>query len=160
MMGKSKYHSIPGMKESNLSPILKISYDSLESDSLRQCFLYCFLWGEDEQVPTDKLIGCWMGHDLLDDFDELNEAYIKGKTIIGILKEACLPESGAVMGWVWDVTNFTSNVKPHDMIRDLALWTTSGCQENKQGWLVKPQGNLERLPEDLNDREAISLANN
>ncbi|XP_039139711.1 disease resistance protein RPS2-like [Dioscorea cayenensis subsp. rotundata] len=160
MMRKSKYHNILGMKESNFFPILKISYDSLESDYLRQCFLYCSLWGEDEQIPTDELIECWMGHGLLGYFDELNEAYIKGETIIGILKEACLLESGVVKRCVWKSSQLRSNVKVHDMIRDLALWITSGCQENNGGWLVKPDRNLERLPEDLNGREAISLAYN
>ncbi|KAH7661453.1 P-loop containing nucleoside triphosphate hydrolase protein [Dioscorea alata] len=159
MMRKSKYQNIPGMKESNFFPILKISYDSLESDYLRQCFLYCSLWGEDEQIPTDELIECWMGHGLLDDFDELHEAYIKGETIIGILKEACLFESGVQRG-VWDPSELRSNLKVHDLIRDLALWIISGCQENNGGWLVKPHSNLERLPEDLNGREVISLAYN
>ncbi|XP_039140437.1 probable disease resistance protein At1g15890 [Dioscorea cayenensis subsp. rotundata] len=107
MMRKSKYQNIPGMKESNFFPILKISYDSLESDNLRQCFLYCSLWGEDEQIPTDELIECWMGHGLLDDFDELNEAYIKGETIIGILKEACLLKSGMQQG---NIVTFFINI--------------------------------------------------
>ncbi|KAH7661454.1 P-loop containing nucleoside triphosphate hydrolase protein [Dioscorea alata] len=160
MMRKSKYQNIPGMKESNLFPILKISYDSLGSDSLRQCFLYCSLWGEDEQIPIDELIECWMGHGLLDGFDELNEAYNQGETIIGILKEACLLESGVVERLVINTSELRSNVKVHDMIRDLALWITSGCQENNGGWLVKPHRSLERLPQDLNDREAISLAYN
>ncbi|XP_039140438.1 disease resistance protein RPS2-like [Dioscorea cayenensis subsp. rotundata] len=155
MMGK-----FPGMKEPSLFPFLKISYDSLEGDSLRQCFLYCSLWGEDEQIPTDELIECWMGHGLLGDFDELNEAYIKGETIIGLLKEACLLESGVLKQPVLKSSDLTSNVKLHGMVRDLALWIASDCHENKRGWLVKRQRNLKRLPKDLSGREVISLANN
>ncbi|KAH7661452.1 P-loop containing nucleoside triphosphate hydrolase protein [Dioscorea alata] len=149
-----------GMKEPSLFSFLKISYDSLEGDSLRECFLYCSLWGEDEQIPTDELIDCWMGHGLLGDFDELNEAYIEGETIIGRLKEACLLESGVLKQPVLKSSDLTSNVKLHGMIRDLALWITSNCQENKRGWFVKRQRNLKRLRKDLNDREVISLENN
>ncbi|KAH7674514.1 P-loop containing nucleoside triphosphate hydrolase protein [Dioscorea alata] len=178
MMKKSKYQSIPGMKkesnffsilkfsyenlesdslgqcfipgmkkESNFFPILKISYDNLESDTLRQCFLYCSLWGEDVKIPADELIECWMGHGLLDDFDDLNEAYSKGETIIGNLNEACLLEP---VDWS----------KLHDVIRDLALWITSDCGKNKQGWLVQSKANLERLPEDSIDSEVINFSLN
>ncbi|KAH7674447.1 disease resistance protein RPS2 protein [Dioscorea alata] len=157
MMRKSKYPGIPGMrKESDFFPTLKISYDNLESDILRQCLLYCSLWGEDVEIATDDLIECWMGHGLLDDFDDLNEAYNKGGIFIGNLKEACLLESVAAP---WDY-GLKSYVKLHDVIRDLALWITSDCGRNKQGWLVQPNSYLERLPEDVIDREVINISVN
>ncbi|KAH7674482.1 P-loop containing nucleoside triphosphate hydrolase protein [Dioscorea alata] len=150
MMRKSKYPGIPGMrKESEFFPILKFSYDNLESDILRQCFLYCSLWGEDVEIATDDLIECWMGHGLLDDFDDLGEAYNKGGIFIGNLKEACLLES---------VSTFRHHVKLHDVIRDLALWITSDCGRNKQGWFVQPKSISERLPEDVIDREVINIS--
>ncbi|KAH7674512.1 P-loop containing nucleoside triphosphate hydrolase protein, partial [Dioscorea alata] len=156
MMRKSKYPGIPGMrKESDFFPILKFSYDNLESDILRQCFLYCSLWGEDVEIATDNLIECWMGHGLLDDFDDLGEAYNKGGIFIGNLKEACLLESVAPP-WLHE----ESYVKLHDVIRDLALWITSDCGRNKQGWLVQPNSYLERLPEDVIDREVINIGVN
>ncbi|KAM0943151.1 putative P-loop containing nucleoside triphosphate hydrolase, leucine-rich repeat domain superfamily [Dioscorea sansibarensis] len=158
MMRKSKYQSIPGMKkESNFFPILKFSYDNLESDTLRRCFLYCSFWGEDVEIATDVLIECWMGHGLLDDFDDHDEAYNKGETFIGILKEACLLESVAPH---WFGNKYKSFVKLHDVIRDLALWITSDCGKNKQGWLVQPNPNLLRLPEDVIDREVINFSLN
>ncbi|XP_039130263.1 disease resistance protein RPS2-like [Dioscorea cayenensis subsp. rotundata] len=161
MMRKSKYQSIPGMKkESNFFPILKISYDNLESDTLRQCFLYCSLWGEDVEIPADELIECWMGHGLLDDFDDLNEAYSKGETIIGNLKEACLLEPVDWSKVLRLNPKYDSHVKLHDVIRDLALWITSDCGKNKQGWLVQPNTNLERLPEDCIDSEVINFSLN
>ncbi|XP_039130149.1 probable disease resistance protein At5g63020 [Dioscorea cayenensis subsp. rotundata] len=156
MMRKSKYPSIPGMrKESDFFPILKISYDNLESDILRQCFLYCSLWGEDVAIAIDDLIQCWMGHGLLDDFDDLSEAYNKGGIIIGNLKGACLLETVA-LPWLHE----ESYVKLHDVIRDLALWITSDCGRNKQGWLVQPNSNLERLPEDVINGEVINISVN
>ncbi|KAH7674495.1 P-loop containing nucleoside triphosphate hydrolase protein [Dioscorea alata] len=155
MMRKSKYPSIPGMrKESYFFPILKFSYDNLESDILRQCYLYCSLWGEDVAIDTNDLIECWMGHGMLDDFDDLGEAYNKGGIFIGNLKEACLLESVAGLSLCDEYQSF---VKLHDVIRDLALWITSDCGRNKQGWLVQPKPPLERLPEDVIDREVINI---
>ncbi|XP_039131095.1 probable disease resistance protein At5g63020 [Dioscorea cayenensis subsp. rotundata] len=155
MMRKSKYSGIPGMrKESDFFPILKFSYDNLESDLLRQCFLYCSLWGEDVEIDTDDLIECWMGHGLLDDFDDLGEAYNKGGIFIGNLKEACLLLESATP---FRYHKHKSFVKLHDVIRDLALWITSDCGRNKKGWLVQPKSSLERLPEDVIDREVINI---
>ncbi|XP_039130834.1 disease resistance protein RPS2-like [Dioscorea cayenensis subsp. rotundata] len=78
-----------------------------------------------QSIPdTNDLIECWMGHGLLDDFDDLNEAYNKGGIIIGNLKEACLLESVAPSSWY---DEYKSYVKLHDVIRDLALWITSDC---------------------------------
>ncbi|KAH7674503.1 P-loop containing nucleoside triphosphate hydrolase protein [Dioscorea alata] len=157
MMRKSMYPSIPGMrKESDFFPILKFSYDYLENDTLRQCFLYCSLWGEDVAIDTNDLIECWMGHGLLDDFDDLNEAYNRGGIIIGNLQGACLLESVAAPRDY----GLKSYVKLHDVIRDLALRITSECGRNKQGWLVQPNSYLERLPEDVIDREVISISVN
>ncbi|KAH7674452.1 P-loop containing nucleoside triphosphate hydrolase protein [Dioscorea alata] len=136
MMRKSKYPGIPVMT-------------NLESDILRQCFLYCSLWGEDVAIDTNGLIECWMGHGLLDDFDNLNDAYNKGGIFIGNLKEACLLESC-----------YYEHVKLHDVIRDLALWITSDCGRNKQGWFVQPKSISERLPEDVIDREVINISVN
>ncbi|KAH7674492.1 P-loop containing nucleoside triphosphate hydrolase protein [Dioscorea alata] len=158
MMKKSKYQSIPGMEESNFFHVLKISYDSLATESLKQCFLYCSLWGEDVAIDTNDLIECWMGHGLLDDFDDLNEAYNKGGIFIGNLQGACLLESVAPTSWFDD--RCQSYVKLHDVIRDLALWITSDFGRNKQGWLVQPKSSLERLPEDVIDREVINISVN
>ncbi|KAH7674489.1 P-loop containing nucleoside triphosphate hydrolase protein [Dioscorea alata] len=161
MMKNSKYQSIPGMEESNFFHVLKISYDSLATESLKQCFLYCSLWGEGAAIATDDLIECWMGHGLLDDFDDLNEANNKGGIIIGNLQGACLLESVAPSSW-YDEIRSNSYVKLHDVIRDLALWITSDCGRNKQGWLVQPNifSFLERLPEDVIDREVINISVN
>ncbi|KAH7674508.1 P-loop containing nucleoside triphosphate hydrolase protein [Dioscorea alata] len=121
MMKNSKYQSIPGMEESNFFRILKISYDSLATESLKQCFLYCSLWGEDVEIDTNDLIECWMGHGLLDDFDDLNEAYNRGGIIIGNLQGACLLELVTRPSLI---DQYQSYVKLHDVIRDLALWIT------------------------------------
>ncbi|KAH7674500.1 disease resistance protein RPS2 protein [Dioscorea alata] len=154
MMKNSKYQSIPGMEESNFFHVLKISYDSLATESLKECFLYCSLWGEDVAIPTDDLIECWMGHGLLDDFDDLGEAYNKGGNIIGKLQGACLLESFSA-SWGYGLKSY---VKLHDVIRDLALWITSDCGGNKPGWLVQPNSSLERLPEDVINREVINIS--
>ncbi|KAH7674516.1 P-loop containing nucleoside triphosphate hydrolase protein [Dioscorea alata] len=150
MMRKSKYPSIPGMrKESDFFPILKVSYDNLESDTLKQCFLYCSLWREDATIPTDDLIECWMGHGLLDDFVDIDEAYNKGGIIIGNLMESCLLESDDSP---WARNLYKSSVKLHDVIRDLALRIASDCGKT---WLVHSGSSLLKLHKDVISREVV-----
>ena len=62
----------------DLLPTLKFSYDSLKSDDLRRCFLYCSLWPEDCDILELNLIAFCIETDLIKDFDSMSEAYDKG----------------------------------------------------------------------------------
>ncbi|XP_058074773.1 probable disease resistance protein At5g63020 [Magnolia sinica] len=133
---------------------LKFSYDNLGGDMIKSCFLYCALFPEDDSVSEEQLIDYWIGEGFLDGWDDdLDEAHNKGHDIIGRLKTACLLESGS---------DEKTEVKLHDMIRDLALWIASECGRKKNRFLVRAGVGLTHTPEVERWKEAerISLMNN
>jgi disease resistance protein RPS2 len=104
-------------------PVLKFSYDNLPCERDRNCFLFCSLFPEDYNIRKDELINLWIGEGLLDELQNIHDAFNLGEFIVGTLKLACLLESDESEEFV----------RMHDMIRDMALWVanTSGREGNK-----------------------------
>ncbi|XP_073103946.1 disease resistance protein RFL1-like [Elaeis guineensis] len=130
-------------KDEDMFPRLKLSYYYLPDDSIRKCFLLCALWPKDFCINKRELIECWMGHGLIDVgvFDDINDAYDSGHTIIGTLKSACLLEPGI---------NEDDQVKMHDIIGDMARWIAADGDENNQKLIVQSGAIFCRSPADLN----------
>ncbi|KAF8388140.1 hypothetical protein HHK36_026806 [Tetracentron sinense] len=135
-------------------PLLKYSYDSLPNDSIRSCFLYCAMFPEDNNIDKEDLIQHWIWEGFIDGFDVMNEAVNQGYHIIGILKLACLLESGSI--------NENTEVKMHDVIRDLALWISRDCGKKQGKLLVQADVGLTEAPEieKWEETEKISLMYN
>ncbi|XP_058074712.1 disease resistance protein SUMM2-like [Magnolia sinica] len=149
----SRPAGISGMDEEVLFR-LKFSYDSLHDDIIQSCFLYCSLFPEDYDISKEMLIDYWIGEGFLDEWDEdLDSARNKGHDLIGTLKSACLLESGY---------NEKTEVKMHDVIRDLALWISSECGKKKNKFLVKAGVGLREAPaiERWTEANRISLMEN
>ncbi|CAO2827696.1 unnamed protein product [Amaranthus hypochondriacus] len=124
-----KYPSkFSGMGE-HVLPVLKFSYDYLPDPTIKQCFVYCSLFPEDYEIRTDKLINLWIGEGFLKGFDEISEARNHGFYVIESLKLACLLESGCT-------SSLIVSVKMHDVIRDMALWIASDCDEHNTKFAV------------------------
>ncbi|KAJ3697407.1 hypothetical protein LUZ61_001112 [Rhynchospora tenuis] len=104
---------------------LKYSYDSLENNELRDCFLACSLWPEDHSIQKTELIESWIGLGLLNVYDARN-IYNPGYTIIGKLLSASLLEESIV-----------DSVKMHDVIRDMALWLAHDFGKTRDKWIVR-----------------------
>uniref|UniRef100_A0A0A9D4B2 NB-ARC domain-containing protein n=1 Tax=Arundo donax TaxID=35708 RepID=A0A0A9D4B2_ARUDO len=118
-----------GMK--NVDPILetlRISYDNLESDKLKECFLACSLWPEGYSIWTVDLVNCWIGLGLIPIGRTINDSHNDGLSYIERLKKMCLLEEG-------DIKN--TEVRLHDIIRDMALWIASDYEGKKYSWIVQ-----------------------
>ncbi|PWA68681.1 disease resistance protein RPS2 [Artemisia annua] len=115
--------------------LLKFSYQSLNSDTLRLCFMYCTLFPEDYSIEIEQLIEYWVGEEILDNSHE-GKARNMGHTIIRSLKVACLLEAGEV----------ETQVKMHDVVRSFALWMASECGKNRMKYLVQPSAGLTEAP--------------
>ncbi|KAF8388135.1 hypothetical protein HHK36_026801 [Tetracentron sinense] len=119
-------------------PLLKFSYDNLPSDIIRTCFLYCAMFPEDYDIDENELVKYWIGEGFIDGFDVMNEASNLGYDIIGTLKLSCLLESGSYED---------TQVKMHDVIRDLALWISWDCGRKQGKLLVQAGVGLTEAPE-------------
>ncbi|PWA35555.1 disease resistance protein RPS2 [Artemisia annua] len=116
--------------------LLKFSYQSLSSDTLRLCFMYCTLFHEGYSIEIEQLIEYWVGEEILDNSHE-GKARNMGHTIIRSLKVACLLEAGEV----------ETQVKMHDVVRSFALWMASECGKNRMKYLVQPSAGLTEAPD-------------
>ena len=118
--------------ENDLFSVLAFSYDSLPDEATKSCFLYCSLFPEDDQIPSEHLILLWIGEGFLDEYDDIQEARNQGGKIIQMLKHACLLEVGTtrflIDGEYW---------KMHDVIRDMALWLACEKGKKKNKFVVK-----------------------
>ncbi|XP_052300763.1 probable disease resistance protein At5g63020 isoform X10 [Citrus sinensis] len=115
--------------------LLKFSYDSLQNETIRSCFLYCCLYPEDYGILKWDLIDCWIGEGFLGESDRIG-AENRGYDIVGTLVRACLLEA------VED-----GEVKMHDVIRDMAIWITCEIEKEKRNFLVRAGAGLKEAPD-------------
>ncbi|KAL0661177.1 hypothetical protein Bca4012_098014 [Brassica carinata] len=127
----------PGMEENILS-VLKFSYDGLEDEKVKSCFMYCSLFPEDYQINKEELIEYWIGEGFIKGERDEDGNNNKGHAIIGSLVRAHL------------LMECETAVKMHDVLREMALWigSTSGKEEEKQ--CVTSGVKLSRIPDDIN----------
>ncbi|KAJ4917641.1 Disease resistance protein (NBS class) family [Raphanus sativus] len=142
-------HKFPGMEENILS-ILKFSYDSLEDEKVKSCFLYCSLFPEYYEINKEELIEYWISEGFIKRKRYEDGCYNKGYVIIGSLVPAHL------------LMESETAVKMHDVLREMAIWigSTSGKEEERQ--CVKTGAKLSRIRDDINwsDLRRISLMSN
>ncbi|KAK9232596.1 hypothetical protein WN943_022844 [Citrus x changshan-huyou] len=129
-----------GMKEEVFSR-LKFSYDSLSTDELRSCLLYCCLYPEDYEIPKRQLIDYWISEGFVCDFDD-------GCDFIDDLLQACLLEEEG-----------DDHVKMHDMIREMSLWIACTVEKEEQNFLVRAGVELTEAPkvEEWEGAKRVSL---
>ncbi|KAF7141943.1 hypothetical protein RHSIM_Rhsim06G0161600 [Rhododendron simsii] len=116
-----------------LFPSLKLSYDLLEPEDARSCFLLCSLFPEDANISIDDLVRYSFGMRLLDPTlsTTLEDVRNRVLTLVEGLKSSCL-----MLGGEDDNT-----VKMHDIIRDVAI----SIAKDEKRYLVKHD--LKKWPE-------------
>ncbi|KAL5758136.1 hypothetical protein ACOSP7_020747 [Xanthoceras sorbifolium] len=127
-------YEFPGMGK-EVYPLLKFSYDSLPSKTVRACLLYCSLFPEDYNIPKKHLIDCWIGEGFLSG-DDGDGTQNQGHHLIGVLLHACLLEE-----------EDDDYVKMHDVIRDMTLWIACEVEKKKENYLVRAGAGLTEAPE-------------
>ncbi|KAF3970979.1 hypothetical protein CMV_005385 [Castanea mollissima] len=109
--------SIGGIEDEVYKP-LKLSYDSLEGNNIKSCFLYCCLFPEDCEIGIENLVQYWRAEGLIDvgqNWANMDE----GISLIENLKDSCLLEEGL----------YGIHVKMHDVVRDVAIWISSSSED-------------------------------
>ncbi|KAM3245624.1 hypothetical protein ACQJBY_056762 [Aegilops geniculata] len=142
--------------ETNVFRRLKFSYDNLRNKTLRDCFLTCALWPEDENIRKVNLAQCWMGLGLVNEHD-IESSFRKSYSLIADLIAACLLEGSDVRPGS-SFENSHGYVKVHDVIRDMALWISCDCGEKNDKWIVAAPGDRDKKVIILSSKaECISL---
>nr|GMD49202.1 disease resistance protein At4g27190-like [Ipomoea batatas]GME04388.1 disease resistance protein At4g27190-like [Ipomoea batatas] len=115
---KSEPSRIRGVEEKVYKP-LKWSYDSLQGQQLKSCFLFFCLFPEDFEIDTYKLVQYWVAEGLIDEqqnFEQLQNEVVR---IVDYLKDSCLLERGHRL----------NHVKMHDVVRDVGVWIAKSLEE-------------------------------
>ncbi|TQD69599.1 hypothetical protein C1H46_044868 [Malus baccata] len=102
--------------ENRIMLVLKLSFDNLESPSLKQCFAYCSLFKKDFEIQRESLVQLWMAQGLLHpapdegkDMEEIGSEYFDILPQSSLFQDASMSDNGIV-----------SKCKMHDLVHDLA----------------------------------------
>ncbi|XP_021727763.1 disease resistance protein RGA2-like isoform X2 [Chenopodium quinoa] len=102
----------------DILPSLRLSYDFLPSMTLKKCFAYCAIFGEDEVIDKNKLIYMWMAQGYLQPYEVMEdkgEEYVEHLMNSSLFQEAELDDFGKV-----------KTFKMHDLIWSLARVVSVG----------------------------------
>ncbi|KAG7542926.1 P-loop containing nucleoside triphosphate hydrolase [Arabidopsis thaliana x Arabidopsis arenosa] len=129
--------------EDEILPILKYSYDNLNMEHVKSCFLYCSLFPEDYEMKKEELVDYWICEGYIDVKDGKERAINEGYAIIGTLVRTCLLLEE---GWK------KAEVKMHDVVREMAQWISSDLRKHKDQCIVRAGVGLHAVPEVKNWR--------
>ena len=95
---KQLQRSVPSIEgiEAEVYKPLKWSYDSLQGNNIKSCFLYCSLFPEDFSIEISELVQYWLAEGLIDEQRYYVDSINRGTALIENLKDSCLLEDGAV----------------------------------------------------------------
>ncbi|XP_057486919.1 disease resistance protein At4g27190-like isoform X2 [Actinidia eriantha] len=123
--------------EKDVFKLLEWSYNYLESEEAKKCFLLCSLFPEDSNIPIEDIVRYGICLDFFESIDSIGQARDRVYGYVGILKKCYL---------LLD-SNEEECVKIHDVIRDVAISIAS--RENNS-FIVRCNEELKDWPE--NDR--------
>ncbi|XP_077243565.1 disease resistance protein At4g27190-like [Tasmannia lanceolata] len=126
---------------------LELSYNYIESEEAKLCFLFCCVFPEDDNIHVDKLFLYMTGERVFKDVDNFKEARDRMNTLVDKLKDSCLLLNSDKRGCV----------KMHDVVRDVAI---SIASRREHGFVVKVGVQLEEWPEKLEQCKRLSLLKN
>ncbi|XP_077214013.1 putative disease resistance protein At4g27220 [Tasmannia lanceolata] len=123
---------------------LELSYNYIESEEAKLCFLFCCVFPEDHNINVGVLMRYMMGERDFKDVNNFEEAWNRINTLVEKLKDSCLLLDGDYKGCV----------KMHDVVRDVAI---SIASRTEHGFLVKVGVELTEWPENLDECKRLSL---
>ncbi|XP_077243586.1 putative disease resistance protein At4g27220 isoform X2 [Tasmannia lanceolata] len=131
----------------DLYSCLELSYNYMEGEEVKSCFLFCCLFPEDYDIEVRHLMRYLVGEMVFKNVSKLKDAWHLTQTLVKKLKDSCLLLNSDKEG----------HVKMHDVVRDVAIWIASRIEH---GSLVKAGVHLEDLPEKLEQCKRLSLMRN
>ncbi|XP_077214023.1 uncharacterized protein LOC143848848 [Tasmannia lanceolata] len=132
------------LQELRWSSPIELSYNCIESEEAKLCFLFCCVFPEDHDIEVGVLTRYMMGERDFKDVNNFEEAWNRIHTLVEKLKDSCLLLDGDKKGCV----------KMHDVVRDVAKLIAS---RKEHGFLVKVGVELTEWPENLDECRRLSL---
>lgn len=134
----SKHEEIKGMNEKVFSCI-KLSFDYIQSEEAKFCFLYCSVFPEDYDISAENLVMYLVGEGFFANLETLDERRNRVHAIIDSLKASCLLLCSEIEGYV----------KMHDVVRDVAIAIASS---DSYGFMIKAGLELRYFPQVENSK--------
>ncbi|CAN6559202.1 unnamed protein product [Malus baccata var. baccata] len=107
-------------EEDRIMRVLKLSFDNLESPSLKQCFSYCSMFEKDFEIQRENLIQLWMAQGLPHSSpDESKDMEDIGNEYFDILLQSSLFQDVG-MGHNGIVRECKMHDLMHDLVHDMA----------------------------------------
>ncbi|KAM0944100.1 putative P-loop containing nucleoside triphosphate hydrolase, leucine-rich repeat domain superfamily [Dioscorea sansibarensis] len=103
---------------------LKVCYESLDTPTLKKCFLSFSLWHNHPKIYKTDVIQCWMGLGFIV-FSKYDRAYDEGCYLLGRLESACLLKIVGV------------EVKLHHVVRHMVRSIASEDGTRRGKWIVR-----------------------
>ncbi|KAL7169356.1 hypothetical protein ACSBR2_034410 [Camellia fascicularis] len=142
---KSMVKNISGVDE-KVFKSLELSFDNLESDEAKKCFLLCSLYPEDFDIPIEDLVRYAIGMELFERIDSVHQARNRVHSLVDDLKKCYLLMESEIV----------QCIKMHDVVRDVAM---SIASREEHLFLVRCDEVLKEWPEKnrLQKNTVISL---
>ncbi|THF97289.1 hypothetical protein TEA_020904 [Camellia sinensis var. sinensis] len=125
---------------------LRLSYDYLQDEEAKDCFLLCSLFPEDHDIVVEDLVRYGMGLKLFKNVDTVQETRSRAKLVINNLIASCLLLANYKQGCI----------KMHDVVRDVAIFIGSKKYFVRAGRNLKDWPNMDSLDQYI----GISLIRN
>ncbi|XP_050144000.1 disease resistance protein RGA2-like [Malus sylvestris] len=111
--------------EDRIMSILKLSFDSLKSPYLKQCFACCSMLEKDFEIERDDLVQLWMAQGLLHSHANLEMEDIGNEYFDSLLENSFFQDV------IKDGDGFIIRCKMHDLVHDLAELVSKYDGEDK-----------------------------
>ncbi|CAL5409564.1 unnamed protein product [Camellia sinensis] len=115
---------------------LKLSYDYLQDEEAKACFLLCSLFPEDHNILIEDLVRYGMGLRVFKNVDTAHEARGRAKSVTNNLIASCLLLAS---------DNKQDCIKMHDVVRDVAIDIGSKKYFVRAGCNLKDWPNMDSL---------------
>ncbi|CAL5345763.1 unnamed protein product [Camellia sinensis] len=144
-LGKSMPTNIEGVDQ-QVYKSLRLSYDYLQDEEAKACFLFCSLFPKDHNILTEDLVRFGMGLSVFKKVDTVHEAKGRAKSVTDNLIASCFLLAG--------YNQYI--IKMHDVVQDVAIDIGS------KKYFVRAGCNLNDWPKinSLNQYTGISLMRN
>ncbi|GMP73018.1 hypothetical protein CsSME_00030882 [Camellia sinensis var. sinensis] len=131
---KSMPTNIEGVDQ-HVYKCLKLSYDYLQDEEAKACFLLCSLFPEDHNILIEDLVRYGMGLRVFKNVDTVQDVRGRAKLVISNLIDSCLLLA----------SDKQDRIKMHDVVRDVATDIGSKKHFVRAGCNLKDWPNMDSL---------------